>query len=186
LACQQRIIVLATNSASTILADSVTTATKIFEKAKQGASELTKQLLADLRDEITNLSELGLKKLKSELNVIFDDLIAKAKATGDSVLADTLTRSRDDTLSFIQNELFRRFGFGSGTSTGTSTSTSTGTSTATSTGSATSSSTNTNTATNTTSGTATASSTVVFTSSSTSTSTMTAIKARDSSGFQRR
>lgn len=131
----ERLMVKMRIEATGVIAEAEATAGRIMEKARTEATTLTATLMAQVTSQIKNLTEEGVKTLRQELTKMFDGLIAKAKAEGNSALEKTLTDTRNSLLKQIEDELKKRAGGVAGvipipatsTSTGTSTSTTTGT-----------------------------------------------------------
>jgi|GEM_PF-3700114 len=161
----KRIITFATNSVNQIIANAEEAANRIYDRAKSDVDKLITDLRKEIQETFVNLTETGLRKLRTEMESMFNSLIARAKAAGDKVLEENLKKAWDSINGQISSEIASRqgtststgtgTGTGTGTSTGTSTSTGTGTSSGTTTATSTASNSTTQTSTSTSIGTGT-------------------------------
>lgn len=160
----KRIIEFASNKASKVLADAEKTVKNIIDQAKKDGEALIEKISKEIEEQFVNLSDTGLEKLRSEMDSVFAEAIAKAKNSGDAALEETLTKARDKTMDKIQKEIDRR-----AAALPKSSVPNTNTNTATSTSTSSQSSSSTSTTTNSSTATATDSNPVTTTSTSTST-----------------
>jgi hypothetical protein len=104
----KRIIEFASNKATKVLADAEKTVKNIMDAAKKDGEALIDKISSEIQEQFENLSDVGLEKLRGEMDSVFAEAIAKAKNAGDAALEETLTKARDKTMEKILSEIEKR------------------------------------------------------------------------------